>query len=112
MPGSGQRREAFARFVLLHFGIDDGRGRFDSWAGMDDRASFVDGRRMIMAARFDLGCGLVVAAGEKFRFGDDAVAIGCAGNVRNPDCVANELDQFQVKRGDKEGDGGIERGHA
>ena len=65
-----------------------------------------------MAARFDFGRGLVVAAGEEFGFGDDAVAIDAAGNVRHPDGVANELDQFQVERGDEQGDGGIEGGHA
>lgn len=65
-----------------------------------------------MAAGFDFGCGLVVAAGEEFGFGDDAVAIGCSGNVRDPNGVADELDQFQVERGDEQGDGGIKSGHA
>ena len=58
-----------------------------------------------MAAGFDFGRGLVVAAGEELGFGDDAVAIGCAGIVCDADGVANELDQFQVQRSDEQGDG-------
>lgn len=90
----------------------DGRRRLDdARLRVNDRARLVERLRMNVPAVLDQRLGDEVAAREDLgRRGEVAAAAARAGpgEIRRADRVAQELDQFQVQRGDDQGDVGLE----